>query len=176
MVAGKYGLSLQSLMPSGLAWAKSKVSKMSNLMLGIADEFDAIESRAFRLIRECDPHTTSEAITDWERITGLPDVCTGPLTILSERRAAVLVRLAAQGGQSRQFMIDLAASVGYVITITEPSAFNWTVTAPLTTIKNIFVAGSLAGEPLREGGNTVLECVLTRAKPAHTVLTFVYIP
>jgi uncharacterized protein YmfQ (DUF2313 family) len=38
---------------------------------------------------------------------------------MADRRVALMTRITMLGGQSRQFFIDLAASIGYSITITE---------------------------------------------------------
>jgi uncharacterized protein YmfQ (DUF2313 family) len=59
-------------------------------------------------------------LPDWERNWGLPDPClTHPPTALNDRRLALVAKMTMLGGQSRQFFIDLAATYGYTITITE---------------------------------------------------------
>ena len=95
------------------------------------------------------------------------------------------------GDQSRQYYIDVAARLGYQITITEFDTFEagdhagdlvngenwryaWRVNAPEVTITEFIAGGSSAGDPLRDWGNEQLECVINRLKPAHTLAQFAY--
>lgn len=111
---------------------------------------------------------------------------------LQERRGALLSRLGGTGGQSREFFIALAAYLGFTITITEFRPFRvsishagdalyddswrhvWRVNGPDTTVFEFRAGLSAVGEPLRKWGNELLECVMNRIKPAHTVLLFGY--
>jgi uncharacterized protein YmfQ (DUF2313 family) len=110
---------LADLLPVGVAWPREPDSTLMRTMSGLADEFARVHERDCDLLAEAYPGTAIETITDWERVCGLPDPCTGPLETLQERREAVLAKLAARGGQSRQYYIDLAANLGYDITIKE---------------------------------------------------------
>ena len=75
------------------------------------------------LERESDPRLTIELLPDWERNWGLPDPgVTAPLTI-AERQFALVQRMTMLGAQSREFFIELAASIGYHITISEYRVF-----------------------------------------------------
>lgn len=181
---------LKKLLPRGAAWQFGTGSKFSDLLTAFADELVRVHKRAVDLVKECDPRYTSELLAEWEKVAGLPDPCTGALETQAERRDAIVARLGEQGGQSRQFFIDLAAALGYTVTIDEFNPFvagdnagdavagdawqfAWQVNAPETTIE-YFTAGSNAGEPLATWGNTELECAIERAKPAHTNVIFAY--
>ncbi len=53
-------------------------------------------------------------------------------------------------------------------------SFYFDVISPDVTV-HYFTAGSSAGEALRTWGNELLECIIRRAKPAHTEARFVYL-
>ena len=184
---------LAQLLPPGVAWRSEDGTTMRKLLEAMADELVRVDERADDLIDEADPRTTVELLADWERIAGLPDSCLATVDqTLQERRAALVSKLTARGGQSAQFFIDLAAALGYTITITEfrpfrvginavgdaltndEWIFTWRVNAPDTTENPFRVGRSTVGEPLSTWGNERLECVINRAKPAHTHVQFAY--
>lgn len=130
-------------------------------------------------------------LADWERVLGLPDECAGGLgQTVAERIAACYAKLRQRGGLSRAYFISLAEGLGYSITIEEYDVFTcasycedplcdeawryaWTVHAPETTIRD-FTCDSPCVDPLRSWGNTLLECVLNRLKPAYTHIIYAY--
>lgn len=191
MTADAYREQLQALLPPGAAWTRESVAALTGLLGAMAEEFARIDRRGADLIDETDPRSTSELLTDWERIAGLPDVCTGPLATIRERREALLARITGMGGQSRAYFIALAESLGFTIQIREYFPFvagrpvghnlangnawrhTWQVDAPAVTIKH-FACGSSVGEPLRTWGNSLLECAFEKRKPAHTLVLFAY--
>ncbi len=187
----RYRSMLQRLQPLGLAWTRNPESVLGRLYAGFAVEQLRVERRGEDLLAELDPRTTVEMLVDWEHVTGLPDACTGPLASTSARRAAIVARLGELGGQSRAYFISLAAALGYTITITEFDAFTvgmtvgqplngadwqfaWRVQAPEVSVRTFEVGTGVAGDPLRDWGNDLLECAIERAKPAHTVVHFAY--
>jgi len=191
LTAAEYQDQLRALLPQGAAWPRAADSVLASLLLGWSEELARIDGRAWDLLEEIDPRTTTELIAEWERICGLPDPCSGLAPTLQGRRDAVLAKLTGRGGQSRAFYIALAAAFGFAITIEEfdlftvgdtvgmsltgdPWRFAWLVRAPEVTVREFAVGQSTAGEPLRSGGNHLLECVLTRLKPAHTHVIFAY--
>lgn len=184
---------LSSLLPPGLAIRRETDTDVYKLLTALAEELARVDGRGDDLLRESDPRTTLEMLTDWETQVGLPDPCLdGVEQTVQERRNAVVARLTGRGGQSRQFFIDLAASLGYTVTITEFRPFRagistagdaltngdwifaWRVNAPETTITPFRAGQSTAGEPLRAWGNERLECAIERVSPAHTILQFAY--
>lgn len=181
---------LQALLPPGAAWQREETAELGKVLLALADEFARVDKRCDDLVAEADPRLTYELLTDWEKVAGLPDPCTGQPDMLEDRRSALLTKLTNVGGQSRQFFIDLAASLGFAVTITEfdpftcespctdPSngedwRFVWRVNAPETTIVESTCV-SPCTEPLRDWGNELLECAISRLKPAHTNVLFGY--
>lgn len=181
---------LQALLPQGPAWPREQGSLTTNLLSAFAEEFSKVDLRIDNLINEADPRTTNELLSDWERVAGLPDLCTGIPATIALRRELLVAKLTNVGGQSKQFYIDLAAKLGYTITIDEFKRFRvtsrvnevlndsdwsyvWRVNSAQNTVRKFNVAGRVS-EPLASWGNTALECVITRLKPAHTHVQFAY--
>lgn len=190
--AAGYLSNLQALLPVGAAFSREPDAAFTRLLTALAVELSRVDARGENLIDEADPRTAVELLPDWERITGLPDPCIGRLDTVAGRRAAVQDRLTGGGGQSRAYFISLAAAIGFTIEITEfrpflagslagdllsngEWIFVWRVHAAEITELHHFVAGSSAGEVLRSwGDDLLLECVISRLKPAHTQIIFTY--
>jgi len=184
---------LQALLPPGPAWPKDDDATLTQLFGALASELARVDGRAWRLLEEADPRTTAELFLDWERVAGLPDACAiayGGEQTVAQRRAALVGRLTTLGGQSPSYFIGLAAALGYAITITEFRAhtvsddvnhplydiawnFAWQVNSALNTVTVLTVVSPVS-DPLAFWGNTLLECVLKRLKPAHTEVLFNY--
>ena len=181
---------MQKLLPPGPAWPRDVDSLLTKMLAGFADEFALIDYRSSDLINEADPSTTSELLADWERVAGLPDLCTGVPVSVALRRELLVAKLTNVGGQSRQFFIELAAKLGYAITITEfiphtvessvddeltdePWRFVWRVNAAQNTVRD-FTVDDFVDEPLASWGNLALECMILRLKPSHTLVQFAY--
>lgn len=181
---------LQALLPQGPAWSREADAVLTKLLTAFAEEFAKIDARIDALVNEADPRTTNELLADWERVAGLPDLCTGIPPTIALRRELLVSKLTNLGGQSKAFFIALAAKLGYTITIDEFKRFRvnsrvnevlndsdwayvWRVNAAQDTVRKFTVAGRV-NEPLASWGNTALECVITRLKPAHTHVQFAY--
>jgi uncharacterized protein YmfQ (DUF2313 family) len=184
---------LQALLPPGPAWPKDDEAMLTRILGALAAELARVDGRAWILLEEADPRTVAELFVDWERVAGLPDACAvafGGDQTFAQRRAALLGRLTTLGGQSPAYFVGLAAALGYAITITEFKEhtvtddvacslygqawnFAWQVNASLNTIAEITV-DSTADEPLAAWGNSLLECVINRLRPAHTTVLFSY--
>jgi uncharacterized protein YmfQ (DUF2313 family) len=133
------------------------------------------------------------ALTDWERVLALPDIClAGESQITRQRIQAVLSKLKSHGGRSKPFFIELAQALGYEITITTFKSacagiagagdplnggdwpYTWRINAPAVTISYAAAGITGAGEPLAAWGNKALECRLSQMKPAGSILLFGY--
>ena len=187
----QYHRQLRALMPRGRAWPTEDGAALTRLLAGFSGGLSRNHNRAVDLIDEADPRTTVELLTDWERVCGLPDGCSAVgAGTLTERRNAVVAKITSQGGQSRQFFIGLASSLGYSVAIDEFNPFTcdsecedpccdepwrhaWRVNAPEVTVRE-FTCDSPCEEPLASWGNRVLECAIGRLKPAHTHVMFGY--
>lgn len=161
------------LLPQGRAWSRDPDSVLGKLLLAIGDGAARIEARARQLLLEMDPRTADETIADWETQLGLPDTCTGALTDLDDRRAAAWQKLTGTAGQSVPFLVAAAARLGFTVSIEEfrPTYCDCDCDAPVYGEEWHVAWGVLAEEA---GPSTVLECVLSRARPAHTTVFFEY--
>lgn len=192
MNGDQYNEQIEQLLPQGQAWPREAGTTMRQLTRALAEEFARIDARGQDMLREALPQTTLELLAEWERVAGLPDPCVTTSQTIQERRNALLARLSSSGGQSRAFFIALAEYLGFTVTITEFRPFRagiscagdpacdtewtfvWRINAPETTVTYFRAGQSAAGEPLRKWGNELLECVMSRVKPAHTHLIFGY--
>lgn len=165
-------------------------SLLSAEIVAEGNALDAAQVAAELILTEADPRTTYQLLPDWERVLGLPDPCVGALPTIEQRRSAVMAKVVMRGGQSRAFFISLAAKLGFVISITEFTPWTvmsavsaplcgwewclaWRVNAPLNTVRHFSVMSGV-NEPLVTWGNDLLECAITRFKPAHTYVQFAY--
>lgn len=190
--ADDYTQQMIALSPQGNAWPQESSSIWVTLLNALAQEFARIDARDYALQNEIFPDTTVELLPDWERVAGLPDVCTVLGSSIDIRRKDLLTKLTWRGGASPSYFINLGASLGYTITITEFHPFRvdqdyvgealcgdgwnyvWQVNSALNT-ENFFQAGrNTAGQPLATWGNERLECFFNHRKPSHTVLFFAY--
>jgi uncharacterized protein YmfQ (DUF2313 family) len=184
-----YARVLADLLPRGAAWPRDPDATIMLAMRGLAEEWARWTDRNCDLLAEAYPCGATESIEDWERICGLPDPCTGPLATLQQRRIAVCAALAATGGSSEQYFIELAAALGYSITIEtfepfrvetntveqplydESWMFAWRITVaggPHITYFRVDV--STVEEPLEAYSHDQLLCLFAKLKPAHTVI------
>jgi uncharacterized protein YmfQ (DUF2313 family) len=197
--AADYSDILRQLLPRGAAWNFGTDSVLAGVLAGLAEEFARIDARGLDLLEEADPRTALEMLIDWERNAGLPDDCFGAPDNIPERQIAVAQRITGLGGQNRAYFIELAAQLGYLVTIDEFAPFEagslagdlcysedwrfvWRVNVlpPETDLPegqfllSEFHAGSAAGEYLRGFGALDLECLIKRHAPAHTNVLFSY--
>lgn len=188
--AGQYGQYLKALFPPGRAFPRGIDTNLHNFLLAWGDALARLDARVDTLMLEADPRTTTELLPEWETEVGLPDPCSGVPSLLAQARAEIAARLTGLGGQSRAYFIELAAALGYTITIEEPSpwtcdsdcdapilnddwAFTWIVHGGATPVW-VFTCDDNCDAPLQSFGNTTLECVIRRYAPPDTTVLFAY--
>jgi uncharacterized protein YmfQ (DUF2313 family) len=194
--ADSHAQALMRLMPVGPAWPDhSDMGSVQGLLLtAFAQEMARLNVRVCDLITESNPATSTELLVDWESELALPDPCVTTAQTVAERRTAAGTKLTSPGGGDLAFFINLAAQLGYTITITEFAssvaataagisfsgdqwAFIWRVNVPVSTGTRYFTAGAgTAGDPLETWGDQLLECRFNQHKPAHTQVVFAYAP
>ena len=191
--AADYLEQLKTLLPPGQAFPREAGTTLHTLLDGMAAELARVDGRGEALPIEANPASTNELLSDWERVAGLPDKCSGVLEeTLQGRKNALLAKLTSTGGQSASYFIEIAAALGYTVTIEtfrpfrvgrsragDPLtngawAFTWLVRAPEVSVTSFRVGQSAVGERLRTWGNDTLECKINQLKPAHTIALFAY--
>jgi uncharacterized protein YmfQ (DUF2313 family) len=181
-----------NLLPRGAAWPRDLSSILAKAMGAIGDMFARAHADITQITDvELYPPSTSLLLPEWERDYGLPEPCTPQPQTIEQRIQALMAKITDQGSLSRQKFIDLAAALGFTITITEflPSSgigtcigpctepvygmawrFAWQVNAPATTVGVLTCNGDCVS-PLRWWGNENLECVIARRnRPSRFVL------
>jgi uncharacterized protein YmfQ (DUF2313 family) len=192
LLAQDFARALRNLLPRGRAWSRDDDTTQFATLMGLSPTYERQTNRGNNLLVDSFPATTLELLPEWEASLGLPDPCAGTSPTIAARRAQVVARFAALGGQSVAFYVAFAAQLGYTISVEQFAPFRagfsragdplrgvdwfyaWSIHSPLNTI-NYFRAGvDAAGEPLAFWSNTVLECEMQDVKPAHTILFFSY--
>lgn len=190
--ADAYVLLQYQLQPSGPAWPREGDNMGARIHPPTAAAMATWHARINEMVDEADARTTSELLTDWERVVGLPDPCLTAPTSTDERRRRVAARLVYQGGQSATFFIGLLGRLGYsasTVTTFAPmkcgskcnAALNqggwrngWRVGVQAAANKKAMKVSGRCNDPLASWGDPGLACLLARYKPAHTVLLISY--
>lgn len=176
MTEDDYLHQLQQLLPQGAAWPRDPDALLTKLLHGLAAEFARLDGKADQLLLEMDPRTADDLLEDWERLLGLPDECAGGGDTVEARRLAAFQKLTELGGQDAGYFIGIAAALGFTAVVLEhrPARigdeigdllygeawqFHWTL-----------AVSAEAGDV----DHAVLECVISRARPAHTTVSFTY--
>lgn len=192
-----YGTDLLALLPPGDAWPRERGTPLERFCAGQGQIWGRVDAAIWNLIDvEAHPGSTFLLLSAWEAMAGLPNPCVDePLTI-GERRAALVERLTAQGGQSRAYFIEVAARLGYEIEIREEApfmcglsqcgggdqigseeiAFHWWVVVFGQRVTWFEMGlGQCGRDPFaRIGYASDLECVFNQYRPAHTAVHFDY--
>lgn len=178
-------------LPPGPAFTREPGSQLAQVYLALAAELVRIEGRMQDALEEADPRTTVELLPEWEDAYGIPGDCDAGATTPALRRSQLVAKVSSSGGQSRAYLQQVAASIGWPIEIEEHTPFRcdvnaagdavsdgyvfvFTVHAP-PYVPTFFEAGrSVAGDSLQESSNALLECTIDAVKPAHTKALYAY--
>jgi uncharacterized protein YmfQ (DUF2313 family) len=152
-----YKQAFLALLPQGQAWPRHPESLLYKVVAGLCKYWGFVDSRAADLLeRESDPRQTIELLPDWERNWGLPDPCYTAPQAIDERQLALIMRMTMVGEQSREFFINVAAKIGYTITITEYRTF----VVGIDSVGDCRTYGLLPPDPMRnEWGNPIMGAV-----------------
>ncbi|WP_432721301.1 DUF2313 domain-containing protein [Jeongeupia wiesaeckerbachi] len=192
MSADDYREQLSALLPQGLAWPRDPDTILQRTLGSFGAGLAKLDTYGDALLDEAWPRSSYGLLADWERVAGLPDECSVLGQTLESRRNAVAAKLAARGGQSPAYFIGIAAQYGHVdATITEFRArrygrarngqrfggwgwqYVWQLNLPAQTVEQRN-SGDPFGEYYQVWGDSQLECVINKLKPAHTRVFFTY--
>lgn len=190
--AEDYLTQFQKLLPRGRIWHRGWGWVQDQDLLTLMPTWARLQTSLNSLIGEIFPCSTSALLPEWEASLGLPDECTGPLASFEQRQAAVCGKFTARGGQSQEYFIRLAASLGFEIKIEtyapftacrsractpaydEKWAWVWRVVASEVQVSYFTACQWRACDPLAVWGNALLECEFERYKPSNTQIIFSY--
>lgn len=189
-----YQQQLANLLPTGQAWPREQGSNLMVLLGVIASEFARAHALADAALLEANPRTTSQMLTDWERVAGLPDDCSSLGDTLPERLEQLVNKVTRRGGQSRAFFQSIAEDLGYQVILEEfrpfipgisypgqaiwgaqDVRFYWRVKVTQAKLLYFYCGSSELNERLLDfRAAEDLECILNKLKPAHTILIMAY--
>lgn len=188
-----YLAELQALLPSGFAWTRAPGAVLTRVLERFAALLARVEVRAWDLLDEADPRTTGDMLTDWERVLGLPEICTVAADTEAERRLFATEKWTIKGAMSPAFYIALVKRLtGVDITIEEfrlsvagglvaglpvgpdEETFVWVVDLPEVSETVFEVGASSTPDRLGDYREGIVECLLRLRKPSHTLVTFRY--
>ena len=84
------------------------MAKLTMLIWAIAAEIDRCMEARKKILTELSAKTTTDMISEYEKAYAVSSAGT-----ISERRAAVLTKMNAVGGQSKEYFYTLAEKLGY---------------------------------------------------------------
>ena len=179
------------LLPRGLAWPREPGTVLEKFWSVPGDRMSDLHQYGCTFLnQESFPCSAVQLLSDWERVLGLPDECTPSGQSLAERQQAVCQKLTARGGQTKAYFVAIAAAAGYSIEIIEhfPSRVGraqagcgttgncpywWTVRVFGLTVTQARTGCATVCQPFCSIPDfDALRCLILRAAPAHTVVTF----
>lgn len=183
---------MAKLLPRGPIWQIDSQPELKAILAGLQIEWKRFHARMLDLLAESDPRTTDELLPEWIAAFGLPAPCGTLPESDDDKRAMLATKVAAQGGQSRDYFLALAHAAlagafghefdGAEWVIIDVRQYGWPFRTwsghawePLIGLGAMFywrihLPAGVGGTDTAD----VIECLLQHYKPAHTVLEFVY--
>ncbi|ECY3258964.1 DUF2313 domain-containing protein [Salmonella enterica subsp. enterica serovar Alachua] len=191
--SNNYATAMQALLPTGRIWPRHPDSTQSKVIAALAKTYQRSDASAVALLAGAFPATALTMLYEWEETMGLPDNCSiSEVQTIQQRRNAVVARLVGEGNLSKNYYIEVAAALGYDITITEfrqarcgfsvcgealngeDWPYTWKINAGETTYVQAQCGQTFCSEPLSTWGNKILECTMNAIAPPFTILLFSY--
>jgi uncharacterized protein YmfQ (DUF2313 family) len=188
-----------ALVPRGAAWGSDEYGDgqgASPNQLGfwtaVASWSAASYARDADIAAQAFPSLVTWSLDDWESEYGLPDPCITDAQSTDQRLQALRAKFALIGASSPNYLICLAASLGYTVWIEEynplrcydfragdrcfdlPWGDVFEVHAAVTTESVLRCDLFFAGDRLATWGNSELECAINTAKQPQTLAFFSY--
>lgn len=185
----EFRAALQALLPRGAAWPRHEDAVLTRFLGGLASRQAALHARIGDLSeRESYPPIASEMLEDWERALGLPDECSAGLTLIEQRRAAVVARLTERLAPTPATIEAVSLAYGVRVSVVEFGFHNCEMDCeqPITDEAwahafTVWGSGRVitdatceddCEQPLRAWSTLPHECAVRRLAPAHTVPLF----
>jgi len=183
-----YQAALLAAYPPGIIFPRDPNSIRGRLMLAAGDALSRAEGTAVDLfVQELDPRTATFMFPEWVALTGVTEQPSHDETV-----ALIMTRLLNLGGQSIDYFIAVAASIGYAITLVKHRprrfglahfgdafglgdwAFVWDVVSALVQLRPRTFGSGRFGEPFATWANERLEQIIRRFAPGHSLVRFIY--
>jgi len=172
-----HALSIAAYLPGGkvFAAARDNFTNLFAFLRGLASEMARVEDFLIDLYSELDPRTTIVFIEEWESNLGIPDDCIFIADTIEERRKNILIKLTSLGAQTEEDFVSLALLLGFAIQITRPPSgpdrrFIWIISG-VDILVNV-PEYDVPFIPNATGGQTVMQCLFQKLRPANTELQF----
>lgn len=185
---------IKSLLPQGHIWEAQKGSLFHKIICAMAVEFTRVELRKQALFKELNPTSTSEMIPEWEKLLGIPNKATGPISQLTyqARKKFIFTFYTMTGGSRAEYYKRVIKSFGFDVEIKEIKNFrvglsrvgdpltngNWRnaieVRASNVPEFKFRVGQSAVGDPLVVRSNELIKNIMEEIKPAHVVCIYTF--
>jgi uncharacterized protein YmfQ (DUF2313 family) len=182
--------SLSAFLPGGCLFEAKDIAgtNLRKTLTGLSGELKRMEDALIQFTSEYDPSKTTSFITEWERMVGIPDACFDTSGTIEERRKHIVAKsFKSLGVATEQDFIDLAAFLGFTITIEHPEEFLLPYDVPFTPevglprsrfVMIINGSGISENNPpydvpfIPGGGSNILTCLFDKLKPANTLIIY----
>jgi uncharacterized protein YmfQ (DUF2313 family) len=173
--------SLANFFPNGKLFISKFINEtvFRNLLEGMAVELQRAQDELKIFSEGIIPSRDDdfEFVDEWERVVGIPDDCFSGTGENSDRRNAIVAKLATTGVQTTQDFVDLAAVFDIAVTVTAESD---TPTSGVSARYQIRVTGAniISNLPPYDiplslaGSETFLECIFNKVKPSNCEVLF----
>ena len=191
---------IHALLPAGRAWPEESGTTLDDLVQAIASRVADVDLSDANLLEEIRPNTTFDLLPEWERVAGLPDICSVLGATVTVRRASLLEKLVTKPTLHTSEFVRIGRTFGVDIVVDELDQtravalsaellmdgvtldvtgdkwrFVWWITIPTSADVIRLTTISTVKTPFKSvGRNTEMECRLENASPAHTHLEIGY--
>ena len=183
--------SLASFLPDNNLFVAKNIDgkNLRKFLVGLAAELKRTEDYLYFSSNEKDARITTNLIEEWESAVGIPDNCFSNEVPIDQRRLQVLAKMQALGVSTAQDYIDLAALIGYDITISYPveQTFYPPYDVPFSPIygipesRYVFIVTGIGIVPnvppydvpfSLNNGQSIIQCLFDNLKPANSVIIY----
>lgn len=184
---------LIALLPPSSAINRQPGGVLVRVLEACGATFREVERRVLSLVAQFDPLQADELLDDWERLYALPDECLDDPVNDEQRRQRVNMRRLMLGGASPEYFRQMVIAMGYPDCRIEEFRpfratskctdalnqggwrFAWRVSVVASANVVTATATMKCTDALRSWGDPGLLCLLSRYKPAHTVVLVGYV-
>ena len=114
-----YREQIHALLPAGRAWPEEADTTLDALVRAMAAQVAEVDRSASNLLTEILPNTTFNLLPEWERVAGLPDICSVLGSTITIRRASLLEKLVTKPTLNVTEFERIGRTFGAVITVEE---------------------------------------------------------